>query len=83
MRFLDIRYKVGLDIMHDILEGVGKYLLNFILSEYIFKYQLVTLETLNNKILSIDLGPDSKNGSNAIKREHLMKGNIFAFFCCF
>lgn len=62
--------------MHDVLEGVAKYLLSFMLLQYTQKLNFFPLSVLNNKILTMDLGPDSKNRPCSIDKEHLFRGTL-------
>lgn len=79
--FLDIKdfdlfQQVGVDIMHDILEGVAKYLISFMLLEYTQKLKLFSLSTLNNKLAYMDFGPDCKNRPCSIEKEHLVRRTL-------
>lgn len=49
----------SVDVMHDILEGVGQYELKLLFSY--FKEQHVTLEELNSRIQSFDYGFMERN----------------------
>ncbi|XP_061721309.1 uncharacterized protein LOC133528103 isoform X1 [Cydia pomonella] len=79
--FLDVKYfdmfqQVGVDIMHDVLEGVAKYLLSFMLLEYTRRLNLFSLSVLNDKMSSMDFGPDSKNRPCSIEKDHLIRGTL-------
>lgn len=50
--------QVGMDIMHDILEGVGKYDLAFLISYYVEDLENFTLQVLNERIVCFDYGLD-------------------------
>lgn len=50
--------QVGVDIMHDILEGVEKYDLAFLISYYVQNLKLFSLQVLNERITCFDFGPD-------------------------
>lgn len=79
--FLDIKYfdifqQVGVDVMHDILEGVAKYVLSFILLEYTQKSKLFSLTVLNERIRTVSLGPDNNNRPSQIDKEHINRGAL-------
>jgi len=46
----------ALDIMHDLLEGVCKYDIGFMLNKMTFSFKYFTLETLNDRIESFNYG---------------------------
>eukprot|EP00102_Acyrthosiphon_pisum_P012464 XP_008181629.1 PREDICTED: uncharacterized protein LOC103308990 [Acyrthosiphon pisum] len=68
--------QVGMDIMHDILEGVGKYDLAFLISYYIEDLKIFTLQVLNERIVCFDYGPDKGSKPCVLHIEHLRKKNI-------
>lgn len=53
--------QVGVDIMHDILEGIGKYDLAFLISYYVHDLKVFSLQILNERIMCFDYGPDKGN----------------------
>lgn len=67
--------QVGVDVMHDILEGVAKYILSFMIMEYTQK-KLFSLKVLNEIILAFDYGPDNKNKPCTLEKEQLTRGNV-------
>ncbi|CAH0721225.1 unnamed protein product, partial [Brenthis ino] len=67
---------VGVDIMHDLLEGVCKYDLSFLLHTYIFELKLFTIETLNNRLISFGYGPDRDNQPPCVLPDHIRKQAI-------
>jgi len=52
--------QVGIDIMHDLLEGCGKYIMSFILTNYIKDLKLFSLKVLNDRIFAFDYGPENR-----------------------
>jgi len=50
--------QVGVDIMHDLLEGCASYIMSFILKSYIRKLKLFSLKVLNDRIFAFDYGPE-------------------------
>ena len=49
---------VGVDAMHDILEGVARYDMALILNDLIYKKKYFNLEELNYRVHSFDYGPN-------------------------
>ncbi|KAF0700218.1 MULE domain-containing protein, partial [Aphis craccivora] len=68
--------QVGMDIMHDILEGVGKYDLAFLISYYVEDLKIFTLQVLNERIVCFDYWPDRGSKPCVLHIEHLRKINI-------
>lgn len=68
--------QVGVDIMHDILEGVGKYVMSFLIIKYIRDLKYFTLQILNDRIDNFDYGPDSTSKPCALSMEYISKGNV-------
>lgn len=68
--------QVGVDIMHDILEGVGKYDLAFLTSYYVHDLKVFSLQILNERIVCFDYGPDNGNKPSVLCIEHIQKNNI-------
>lgn len=59
----------SVDVMHDILEGVGQYELKLLI--LYFKEQHVALEELNSRIQSFDYGfMERNNGTVAVNPEN-------------
>ncbi|KAF0713678.1 SAM domain-containing protein, partial [Aphis craccivora] len=69
---------VGVDLMHDILEGCAKYIMGFILSYYIKDLKLFSLQVLNDRLFAFDFGPE-KNKPCAISMDHINVGNVKQF----
>ncbi|XP_061712672.1 uncharacterized protein LOC133521619 [Cydia pomonella] len=67
---------VRVDIMHDLLEGVCKYDMSFILYYYIEQLKLFSLDTLNGRLTCFDYGPDRSNQPPCILQEHLRNQSI-------
>lgn len=72
----DLFNQVGVDCMHDILEGVAKYVMNFVLLQYIRHFKLFSLFFLNERLHAFAYGPDSKNQPCSLSIEHLIQGNV-------
>jgi len=72
----DLYLQVGVDVMHDVLEGVSKYILCFILISYIDKFNFFSLKTLNDRLISFPYGPDAKNKPVPLSMDHLKNGNV-------
>nr|XP_049693403.1 uncharacterized protein LOC126053965 [Helicoverpa armigera] len=53
--------QLGVDIMHDILEGVAKYIMSFIIVKYTSELKYFTFKTLNDRMEHFDFGPDSSS----------------------
>jgi len=68
--------QVGVDIMHDLLEGVCKYDLSFLLLYYIQDLKLFSLQVLNERLLCFDYGPDKGSKPSILHSEHLKKNTI-------
>ncbi|CAI6369501.1 unnamed protein product [Macrosiphum euphorbiae] len=68
--------QVGVDIMHDLLEGVCKYDLSFLLLYYIQDLKLFSLQVLNERLLCFDYGPDKGSKPCILHIEHLKKNTI-------
>lgn len=67
---------VGVDIMHDLLEGVCKYDMSFIVLSYITDLKYFSLEILNNRIISFNYGPDRRNTPPIITLDHLQRNTL-------
>lgn len=68
--------QVGIDIMHDILEGVGKYIMALVIFKYVGRFKYFSLEFLNTRIRNFVYGPDARNKPVEISMVHLNKSNI-------
>lgn len=71
----DVLGQMGVDCMHDVFEGVGKYILGFVLKSLI-KDGLLSLDTLNNRLHSFDFGPDNSAKPVAMTLEHIRRESI-------
>lgn len=54
----DLFDNVAMDIMHDLLEGVARYVMTFVINYYVSR-SLPPINTLKEKLLSFNYGPDS------------------------
>ncbi|CAH2091397.1 unnamed protein product [Euphydryas editha] len=63
--------QVGVDVMHDILEGVAKYVMCFLLSMYIRDLKYFPLQVLNDRISCFDYGPDNSSKPCALSMEDI------------
>jgi len=72
-----ITMNLSVDVMHDIFEGVCRYDLGQLLNRLIYKDNLFSLETFNNRICCFDYGDDhSTNKPPLINVEALKKKYI-------
>lgn len=76
VRNFDLFTQTGVDVMHDIHEGVMKYVMAKLIVTLIVKEKFFTLEAMNFKICNFDLGPDKKDRPVALTIENLRKGNV-------
>ncbi|KAF0706641.1 SAM domain-containing protein, partial [Aphis craccivora] len=67
---------VGVDIMHDLLEGVCKYDMSFLLLYYTQHLQLFSLQTFNERLVCFNYGPDKRNKPSVLHIEHIQKNTI-------
>ncbi|CAG9782655.1 unnamed protein product [Diatraea saccharalis] len=72
----DLFKQVGVDVMHDILEGVGKYVMGLVLLKYISRFKYFSLELLNNRLRSFAYGPDNRNKLVELSMAHINQCNI-------
>lgn len=68
--------QIGVDMMHDILEGVAKYVMVVVLIHYIQDVNMFSIEMLNQKIQGFSYGPDERNAPCTLAWEHINQGNI-------
>lgn len=68
--------QVGVDIMHDLLEGVCKYDMAFLIFYYINNLKIFSLEVLNDRMAGFNYGPDKGNKPIALNAEYIKKYNI-------
>jgi len=68
--------QVGVDIMHDLLEGVCKYDMSFLLLYYTQHLQLFSLQTFNERLVCFNYGPDKRNKPSVLHIEHIQKNTI-------
>lgn len=67
--------QIGVDWMHDFLEGSAKYIFSFIIPYYINKLKLFSLQILNDRMFGFDFGPEY-NKPSLFKMENVNQGNI-------
>lgn len=67
--------QVGVDWMHDFLEGSAKYIFAFTIPYYVNELKLFSLEILNNRMFGFDFGPEH-NRPSAFTKENVNQGNI-------
>ncbi|CAG9793253.1 unnamed protein product [Diatraea saccharalis] len=72
----DLFRQVGVDVMHDVLEGVGKYIVGLVLTKYIKRFKYFSLELLNSRLNNFEYGPDRRNKPVQFSMVHINKGNI-------
>lgn len=68
--------QLGVDVMHDLLEGVCKYDMLFLVSYFTTDVKFFSLETLNERIKNFDYGPDNSSKPVTISPDNLKKQNI-------
>lgn len=67
--------QLGVDVMHDMLEGCSKYIMSFILKYYTKELKLFTLQVLNDRLFCFDYGPEN-NKPCALTEDYIIQGNI-------
>jgi hypothetical protein len=72
----DLFSQIGVDVMHDLNEGVMKYIMSEIIVALVDKEKFFSLQLVNNKLASFDYGPDNVNRPVSLSIEHLRKGNM-------
>jgi len=68
--------QVGVDVMHDLLEGVCKYDMAFLVFYYVYDLKLFSLEVLNDRIVSFDYGHDKGSKPTVLNAENIRNHNI-------
>ncbi|XP_022159932.1 uncharacterized protein LOC111028782 [Myzus persicae] len=66
----------GMDIMHDLLEGVCKFDMAFLLNYYIYELKIFSLQILNERMIHFDYGPDSSSKPPVLNVENIHKNYI-------
>lgn len=66
----------GMDIMHDLLEGVCKFDMAFLLNYYIYELKIFSLQILNERMIHFDYGPDSSSKPPVLNVENIHKNNL-------
>lgn len=72
----DLFKQVGVDVMHDILEGVGKYIMGLVLMKYINRFRYFSLELLNDRLTSLAYGLDARNKPVELSMLHINQCNV-------
>lgn len=67
--------QVGVDVMHDVLEGCAKYIMGFIIYYYINELKLFSLQVFNERLFGFDFGPE-RNKPCALTMGHVSQGNV-------
>ncbi|KAK5641682.1 hypothetical protein RI129_010229 [Pyrocoelia pectoralis] len=62
-----ITKNIGVDIMHDLLEGVCVYVMEAVINHLVCDLNFFTIDTLNSRIQSFDYGIDCSNKPTLIK----------------
>jgi len=62
--------------MHDVLEGVCKYDMSFLIFYYVNDLKLFSLEVLNDRMVNFDYGPDKGSKPSVLNIENIRKHGI-------
>lgn len=85
LEFFHVTENVGVDIMHDVLEGVAPLEVRLLLQRYIYEEKLLCLEQLNERIASYDYRySNTKNKPSVIlnlKSETAIKQTASQMWC--
>jgi len=76
-----ITMKLSVDVMHDLFEGVSRYDLGQLLNRLIYKDNLFSLETLNDRICCFDYGDDHSTNKSPLINIEALKKIIHYLFC--
>jgi len=68
--------QVGMDVMHDVIEGVGKYDLEFLIRYYVEDLKLFSLQILNERLVCFDYGPDKCSKPFILLIDYIRKNSI-------
>lgn len=68
--------QVGVDVMHDILEGVGKYVMGLLLQKFVYRLKYFSLALLNDRLGTFAYGPDARNKPVELCMQHINQCNI-------
>lgn len=72
----DLFSHIGVDVMHDLNEGVMKYVMSEIIVALVDRAKYFSMQLLNNKLASFDYGPDRADIPVSLSIEQLRKGNL-------
>lgn len=72
----DLFSQVGVDVMHDLNEGVIKYIMCEIIVAFVDKAKYFSIELFNNKLASFNYGPDSTDVPVSLSIDSLRKRNL-------
>lgn len=68
--------QVGVDVMHDILEGVAKYVMGLVLKKCIYRFKYFSLALLNDRLGTFAYGPDARNKPVELSMHHINQCHI-------
>lgn len=75
VRGFNVLDQVGMDVMHDVLEGVGKYDLAFLIRYYVEDLKLFSLQVLNERLVCFDYGPDKGSKPSVLHIDYIRKNS--------
>lgn len=73
----EVIYGASCDLMHDCAEGVGPYIMLFVIKHYL-QNKFFTLNTLNFRLKNFDYGPITSNKPPLISENDIQKSKIKA-----
>lgn len=76
MHGFNVLDQVGMDVMHDVLEGVGIYDLAFLIRYYVEDLKLFSLQVLNERLVCIDYGRDKGSKPSVLHIDYIRKNSI-------
>ncbi|XP_022821285.1 uncharacterized protein LOC111352853 isoform X1 [Spodoptera litura] len=68
--------QIAVDWMHDVLEGVAKYIMCLVIKKLTREYDTFSVDLLNQRLESFSYGPDNRNKPCSLSSEHINNGNI-------
>lgn len=66
LKYFHVTENVGVDIMHDVLEGVAPLEVKLLLRHYIYNEKMLCLEQLNERIINFDYGYSNEKNKPSI-----------------